>query len=183
MNAISPIAPALSDALWEAATHSAQLWRATVIDVLAQSEAVVSETLLVLAAAPKRGSSVKLHQLLGQRLDELEKALKANGAFGVEGKAALPKLTAFRQYEELRAALCHGVVKVTLDRKRQWVVLIKLLSLAQNGTKRIVMTFEQQEAAAVLAEILSCGQQLSCALGHVRAAVKKPPQQATPSAA
>lgn len=177
MNAVSTFPSQADDDLWDVAIHAAQLWRASVIDVLARSEAVVSETLLVLAAAPERGRSVKLNQLLGQRLDELEKALKPNGAFSAEGKAALPKLLAFRQFEDLRAALCHGVATVTVDRKRRWVMLIKLLSLGQHGPKRTTIAFDQHEAAEMLVEIQSCGQQLASALGNVRAAVKKPPQQ------
>lgn len=183
MNAISVIEPPTSDDPWMKGTRAAEQWRAMVIDSIAQAEAVVSETLLVLAAAPRRGASVKLHQLLGQRLDELEKALKLGGAFAAEGKAALPKLLAFRQYEDLRAALCHGVAKVTLDRKHNWVLAIRLLSLGQNGAKRSVMLFDQEEAAALLAEVRACGQQLACALGHVRAIVKKAPQQASSTTA
>lgn len=183
MNAVSSLAPTADDSLWESAAQSAQLWRANVIDALAKSEAVVSETLLALVDAPQRGSTVKLHQLLGQRLDELEKALKPGGAFSVEGKTALPKLTAFRHYEDLRAALCHGVATVALDRKQQWILLIKLLSLGGNGAKRAVVIYEQQDAEALLAEIVSCGQQLSCALGNVRAAVKRASQQPIVTAA
>lgn len=182
MNAVSAFPPQADDDRWDVAVHAAQLWRASVIDALARSEAVVSETLLVLAAAPQRGGSVKLHQLLGQRLDELEKALKPSGAFSAEGKAALPKLIAFRQFEELRAALCHGVATVTLDRKGHWFVLIKLLSLGQHGAQRANIAFDQHEAAKLLAEIQSCGQQLASLLGSVRAAVKKSPQQTTKTA-
>lgn len=177
MNAMSSIASAVCDDPWQAGLRSAQLWRATVIDTLARGEAIVSETLVVLASDAGRGKSIKLNRLLGQRLDELEKALKPSGPFGAEGKSALAKLTAFRKYEAHRAALCHGIAKVSIDDKRHWVLLIKLLSLGPSGSERIVMTFEQREAAILLAEIENCCQQLSCALGQVRAFVTKPAKQ------
>ncbi len=183
MSAITPVAELSNDALWDKAVVAAQLWRANVIDALAQSEAVVSETLVVLASVPQRGQSVKLNQLLGQRLDELEKAFKPKGAFDVEGKAALPKLKDFRQYEQLRAALCHGVATVTLDRSRHWVLIIRLLSLGTAGPQRVAVAVDQEEAARLIAEIRACGQRLSSSLGNVRAAVKASPQRpVTPKA-
>ncbi len=180
MSAILPVTELSNDALWEKAKNAAQLWRANVIDALAQSEAVVSETLLVLSGVPQRGQSVKLHQLLGQRLDELEKALKPAGAFAAEGKAALPKLIDFRRHEALRAALCHGVATVALDRQRKWVVIIKLLSLAGSGPQRVTVAIDQEEAARLLDDIQGCWQRLSAALGNVRAAVKTSPQPVVP---
>src|SRR5688572_4240247 len=102
MNAISSIETVLPRAPFEAARDATAAWRGRCLDVFARSEAAVTETLLVLAAVDRRGTSLKLPHLVGQRYDALSSAICAGGAFADEGKAALEPLAGFRKHDAFR---------------------------------------------------------------------------------
>ncbi len=187
MNAVTPIEPSI-DLGWDRAIRAAHQWRGEAVDILAQGEALVTEMLVKLHSVPGRGGGVKMRQLLGQRLSDLQEAIGPDGPFGVEGKGALTRLTRFREHEALRAALCHGVATVLIDRQRRWMLLIKLVALDASGPKRTNFTIEQQESDALIERLQSDVRNLAFALGQINAALKKtvaekPPQQARKTAA
>lgn len=187
MNAATPIEPGLDIAVWDRATRAAHQWRGEAIDVLAQGEAVVTEMLLTLHAVPGRGNAVKLRQLLGQRLSDLQDALKVDGPFAAEGKGAVARLAKFREHESFRAALCHGVATVAIDRQRRWLLVMRLVALECSGAKRTTLVINGEEAAPLLAELSADVRNLRSAMGQITAALKtttaaKPPQQAVKTA-
>jgi hypothetical protein len=154
------------DQLWETAAFSANAWRGQAIQIFAQAEVAVSDTLEALAAVPGRGGEVRLRRLVGQRFEDLAYALC--GAFAQEGVKAGAALAQFRTHEELRPFLCHAVAKLTLDRKVKWVLILKLVAFQARGTQRTSLTIEQNDAAMVLANLREDGRRLGSAMQSLR---------------
>lgn len=75
------------------------------MQAFAQAEAAVTKTLLFLSSAGERGKAVQLRHLLGQRLDDIARALGPGGGFVNEGSLAHAALMAFRTHGSLRARL------------------------------------------------------------------------------
>lgn len=126
----------------------------------------MSEALLTLAAVEIRGSKVRLRRLVGQRFQDLHDALAPGGPFAAEGAAAASAPAGFRHHEPVRAVLCHGTAKISLDRQG----LLKLLAFKGRQAERSSLALEQHEAAALLKDLKSKGQKLGAALGSLRAA-------------
>ena len=168
MNAITPIAAATDPESWSAANTAAHAWRGRCLDSFARAEAAVSETLVVLAAVPKRGEGVALPLLVGQRFEALAAAVGADGPFTAEGKTVAKALAKFREQESLRVLLCHGVAKVALDQKGRWLLVLRLLALRSKQPQRTVLVVEQEEAETILDDLIRAGQRLSAPLGNLR---------------
>lgn len=171
MNAETMIEPSLPAKPFDAAWNAVNTWRGRCIDAFARAEQAVTETLLAMAEAP-RGTPPRLRHLVGQRFDDLSIAVGAEGPFHAEGKTALKMLTDFRQHDELRALMCHGVGKVTLNRRGRWTVVTRVLALRARQPVRTVFVFEEHEADALARELARASQNLCSELGQVRAAIK-----------
>lgn len=171
MNAITPIETANEETAWDEATQSVNEWRGNGLQCFAQAEAAVSETLLALAVVPGRGAGVKLRRLIGQRFEDLNTAITADGPFAAEGGKAAQALAAFREHEALRPMICHGTAKVALDRNGQWVVLIRVLSFRGRSADRSSLALDQKEATNLLAELKDRTRQLGSALQSLRARI------------
>jgi len=188
MNAVTPIERASDTEIWDGPTRAAHQWRGQAIDIIAQGEALVTEALVRLHSVPGRGADVKLRQLLGQRLSDLQEAIEPGGPFADEGKGARARLAKFRKHEPLRSALCHGVATVLVDRHRRWLLVVKLVALDASGPKLTKLAIEQEESAALLERLQSDVRNLASALGQISAALKKgaaakPSHQASNTAA
>jgi hypothetical protein len=171
MNAITPFDAAANEAAWEEATQSVNAWRGLCLQCFAQAETAVSETLLAMADLPDRGAGVKLRRLIGQRFEDLNSAIAAEGPFAAEGGKAVHVLAAIREHEALRPMICHGTAKVALDRHGQWIVLIRLLSFRGRRADRSSLALDQKEATNILAELKDRTRQLGSALQSVRARI------------
>jgi hypothetical protein len=171
MNAILPVEAASGGDAWERAVRSANAWRGQALQCFAQAETAVSESLLVLAADPERGEQVRLRRPIGQRFEDLASAVGAGGPFAAEGSRASQALSAFRQNEALRSFLCHGIVKVAIDRNEEWVVLIKTLSFLGRKPERSTLALDEREAKALLAKMKALGRSLASALQSLRARI------------
>lgn len=171
---MKPIPPSgHADDVWDRAIASVNAWRGHAIQCFAQTEAAVSETLLTLANIEGRGGSVRLRRLVGQRFQDLQDALTLEGPFAAEGAAAGAALAAFREHEAVRAALCHGIAKIALDRHGRWLVVFRTLAFRGRDEERSGVTYEQPEADAFLADLKARGQKLGSALGALRAALRR----------
>lgn len=166
----TPISAIDDDQLWEAPTCAANAWRGQAIQIFAQAELAVSDTLEALAAVPVRGADVRLRRLVGQRFEDLGSAL--SGAFAAEGVKAAAALAQFRSHEELRPFLCHGVAKLALDRNGRWLIVLKLVAFQARGTQRTSRTVEQQDAEQLLAGLREDGRRLASALQSLRSRVR-----------
>jgi hypothetical protein len=153
MNAIGPIETAFPREPFDAARDAVTAWRGRCLDLFSRSEAAVTETLLLLAASKPRGEAIKLPHLVGQRYDELAAAIGPGGPFAEDGKAAAKALAGFRQHDDLRTNIGHGVFTVTLDRHGTWHLVIRLLALRSGRELRDVLVMEQREAAEILTRL------------------------------
>jgi hypothetical protein len=171
MNAITPIETAIEGAAWDEAIRSVNEWRGQCLNCFAQAETAVSETLLAMAAVPDRGAGIRLRRLSGQRFEDLDSAIVAGGAFGVEGSKAAQALAAFREHEAFRPILCHGTAKIALDRHGQWLILLKVLSFRGRKAERTSLPLDQGEAKITLAGLKARTKQLQQALQSLRARI------------
>lgn len=167
MTVQSPITRAETDDCWSTVTGAANQWRGAAIQIFAQTEFAVSETLERLSLVPERGEQVRLRPLVGQRFADLADAL--SGPFAAEGGRATEALARFRRHEAFRSILCHGVAKVLQDRTGGWAIIFRLVTLKGRSAERSSRTVEQNEAEQLLAELQADGRKLSAALQSLRA--------------
>ncbi|MBY8823847.1 hypothetical protein [Sphingomonas colocasiae] len=171
MNAQTKIEPALPPEPFDAARDKVNALRGRCMDAFARAEEAVTETLLVMAET-ERGKAIRLQHLVGQRFDELNTALGEGGAFAGEGKAASATLAAFRQHDDLRAFLCHGVAKVTLDKHGRWTVVMRVLALRARKAARTHRAMEQDEVAQLADQLAKASRKLCSQLGDLQAKVR-----------
>ncbi len=157
---------------WTRVASEVNAWRGACIQSFARAEAAVTETLLVLGRSGQRGTTVRLRHLVGQRLDDLAKAIGPDGAFAAEGAAAHAVLARFRTHEALRAHLAHDVARIAVERNGTWVVVFRHLSIRSGRPERATVAFEQSGAAETAAELKRDIQQLESALANLRRAVE-----------
>lgn len=161
-----------SDQRWEDAAFAANAWRGKAIQLFAQAELAVSEALELLAAFPGRGEKVRMRRLVGQRFEDLAGALA--DPFNEEGTRAAEALERFRQHEELRPLLCHGVAKLALDRNGRWLIVLKLVAFRGRATQHVSRTIEEQDADQLLTRIRDDCRRLTSALQSLRSRVRLP---------
>ncbi len=170
MNAQTNIVPALPPEPFDAARDEVNAWRGRCLDAFARAEEAVTETLLVLADTG-RGKAIRLQHLVGQRFDELTTALGEGGAFAGVDKAAALALAAFREHDDLRAFLCHGVAKVTLDKHGCWMVVMRVVTLRTRKAGRSRRALQEDEAGRLVVELAKVSRKLCSQLGQLRAKV------------
>ncbi len=156
-------------ATWRAALNAVNAWRGKAVHCFASAEAAVSEALIGLSQVPERGAAVCLRLLIGQRFDDLAAAIGPQGPFAGEGGPAVAPLAAFRRHDNTRAAICHGVARVSLDRQGRWVIVMKLIALRTGSAERTSLALDQKDAEHLLSEVEADGQRLRMALVNLRA--------------
>ncbi|QCB53955.1 hypothetical protein E5675_05565 [Sphingopyxis sp. PAMC25046] len=167
----SPNAPP-SPAKWDAIFAEVNAWRGACLHHFSTVEMAVTETLFDLSAAAPTGTGVRLRHLIGQRLEDLAVAISPDGPFKEVGKSAFIELSQFREkHESFRNLLCHGVVKITVERSGQWVLVMRVLSIRSRQAERNALALEKDEADALLTALKRDGQRLTSALGQLRKAV------------
>jgi hypothetical protein len=178
------------DVKWIETWQAVNAWHGQSLQYFARAELAATETLLALALVPDRGASIRLRHLIGQRLEDLQTALCVQGPFGDIGQKACTALADFRQHEELRQFLCHGVVKLTLEQNGQWVVLLKMLSIRSGKEDRRALTIEQCDGDLLLAHLKKRTRKLEAALqslcnklSTITSSQEKAPSTANPASA
>ncbi|QIK95574.1 hypothetical protein G7076_02950 [Sphingomonas sp. HDW15A] len=168
MNAASPIEAAMPRAAFERARDAAATWRGRCLDAFARSETAVTQTLLFLATVDKRGKSIKLPHLLGQRYDALWNAIGAGGEFAEEAGIAADALIKFKEHDTLRAQLAHGTFTVTLDHRGNWHLAARVLSLRAGRESSDLLVITESEASETLTAVERDGSRLRSTLGQFR---------------
>lgn len=128
MTAVSKIEPALPTEPFQKAIREVNEWRGRCLHIFASTELAVTESLEVLSRVSGRGSNVRRRHLIGQRYEDLCRALSVGGAFEAEGGKALQALSAFRRLDHVRTMLCHGSSEVMLDAQGRWTAVFTCLS-------------------------------------------------------
>ena len=168
MNMQTMIASPPDGLAWTRVASEVNAWRGASIQSFAQAEAPVTETLLILSRDDRRGATVQLRHLIGQRLEDLAQAIGPEGAFAAEGEAAFAALQMFRAYETLRVHLAHDVARIALERNGTWVVIFRHLAIRSRGSERRTTAFEQAEAVRTASELKRSTQRLDAVLGNLR---------------
>lgn len=175
MNAFSPIAPTdLPAEPFADATARVNGWRGACIDAFVRAEAAATECLAVLAGVEDRGILVRLPHLVGQRFDALHAMIGVGRPFETEGRPAAAALERFRQHDDLRSTLCHGVGHVTLDRRGCWTVVLRVAVLRTRRLDRSVQVFTEKEAELTRSTVTAASRDLCSRLGQVRAGIRGP---------
>lgn len=172
MNAITlAIDPSLPAEPFARATERVNAWRGRCLDAFSRAELAVTEALAALSQAEGRGANVHLPHLIGQRFEALMEQFASGGAFEIEGGAALPELKSFRGHADLRTALCHGVGRVTLDRRERWTVVLRVTTFRTKCLSHTVTALTEDEASSILVEVRQASQRLCAKLATVRARI------------
>ncbi|MBD8736246.1 hypothetical protein [Sphingomonas sp. CFBP 13706] len=146
-------------------------WRGACIDAFVRAEAATTECLAVLAEVEGRGILVRLPHLVGQRLDALQAMIGVGCPFEGEGRPAATALERFREHDEFRSTLCHGVGNVTLDRRGCWTVVLRVAVLRTRRLARSVQLFTENEAELRRSIVAAASRDLRSRLGQVRASI------------
>lgn len=166
--------PPLQSIDWNVIFSEVNSWRGACMHHFSMAEAAVTETLLALSATMPSQAVVRLRHLIGQRFEDLAVAIGPEGPFEEAGKHALPELARFREnHEAFRTPICHGTVKVTVERSGRWLLLIRTLSIRSRQSDRTMLALDQSEAETKLATLKRDGIKLASALGQLRKAVAK----------
>lgn len=177
VNAVTlDLCPALPQQPFADATACVNEWRGRCLDAFARAEAAATECLMAMAEVKDRGATVRLPHLAGQRFESLAVAFAQDGAFAAEGAAALTAVDAMRARSGVRAMLCHGVGRVTLNRNGKWTLVLRLTTLRNRQIIRDVLVVTEAEAGQLRDEIGRASQTLSAKLGQVRAKLKPRPE-------
>jgi hypothetical protein len=175
MNAITlAIDPGRPREPFSRATDRVNAWRGRCLESFSRAESAVTETLAALSQVNGRGVNVRLPHLIGQRFEALKEAIVTGGPFEAEGGAALPALEWFHSHADRRAALCHGVGQVTLDRRERWTLLLRVTTFRAKSLSYATIAMTKDEATQTLADIRQSSQRLCANLTTVRARIVTP---------
>lgn len=170
MNVPIPLSFAAASHEWDEVVHRVNAWRGEAIQLFAQAEWSVSETLELLAEMPNINGAGRLRRLVGQRFEDLGEVLREEVAG--HGKKAADALAYFRRHEPLRPILCHGIAKLAIDRNGHWLVILRMVAVSGRTVERVSQTFEQRQAEALIEELRRDARALSSALQSLRARIK-----------
>ncbi|QNP45632.1 hypothetical protein H9L14_14070 [Sphingomonas sediminicola] len=161
MTAHTPIVVSGEPDVWHDTARDVNAWRGEAIQLFARAELSVSETLQMLRA----GGEGRLRRLVGQRFDDLAAALEKLGKKGAKASNALAR---FRELEELRPFLCHGVAKTAIDRSGHWIAVLKLVDLRGGVADVLTRVIEERDAETLIQDLGQRTRELTSALQSVR---------------
>lgn len=157
------------DDQFTAAMLRSNAWRGQCLHVFAKSETAVTEALATLAGVPDRGKGIKLPHLVGQRFEALAEALRPDGRFAAEGSRTRLLAAAVQQHLPVRAALSHGVGRISIDRSARWTMVLHVTGLKGHGLTRELSVIEERDGQTLLHELSTTMQQLCDAVGKLKA--------------
>ena len=157
---------------WDAIFDELNAWRGACLHHFSAAEMAVTETLLALSKIATEVEVVRLRPLLGQRYEDLAVALRADGPRDKLGQSARDELANYRdQQEAFRNLLCHGMLKVMVDRNNRWTLVIRTLAIRSRQPERSVTVITHKDACERLAHLKRDSQRLSSTLGQLRKSV------------
>lgn len=171
MNAITDIVP-VAGTDWNKIYDEVNAWRGLCLHHISLTEMAVTETLLRLEAVKPDGALIHLRQLIGQRFEDLGKAIGPEGIFADKGQHAFAALLQYRERQTiLRDQLCHGTIKVAVQPSGKWLITIRSISIRSRQVDRGLIVLDQSEATAKLNDLKDDSQKLSASLGNLRNSV------------
>ncbi len=156
---------------YAAALLRSNAWRGQTLHIFAKAETAVTEALAVMARLPERGIGVRLPHLVGQRFEALADAMQAGGSFALEGAAIGPLALRMKAELPLRAALSHGVGRITIDRAGRWTLILRVTGLKAGDICSEISVVEEREGEAVRDDLQRTMQQLFARIGQFKAAL------------
>lgn len=142
MNAYSSIEKPIAKDAWKEASAAAALWRGSALQQFAHAEGAVTDTLALMGLVKGLGAEIKLPHLVGQRFVALAKAVGSDGPFLQEGGKVSAALANFMEFDTLRPALTHGVIKVALCNNADWIALFSVKKFKNGKVVRDVYVLE-----------------------------------------
>ncbi|MEP9401431.1 hypothetical protein [Sphingomonas sp. VNH70] len=164
--------PSLADQHASALTR-ANAWRGQMLHIFAKAEAAVTEALAGMAALPERGIGVRLPHLVGQRFEALADAMNSGGNFAGEGVAIRPLAMRMKDDLPLRAALAHGVGRVTIDRAGRWTMILRTTGLKAGQLTSDISVVEERDAETVRDDLQRTMQQLCDRIAKLTATLRQ----------
>ena len=153
--------------VWANVHERVNAWRGRCLNAFARAEYGVSEALDRLSRDGTHGASVKLPHLVGQRFEALAAAIGPEGPFASEGAQAFAALRTFREHDVVRAPLCHGLGKITVDQSGRWTLVVRMTSFKARRAERSTFVWEEDEAKRVADRIHSDAQRLQAKLARL----------------
>jgi hypothetical protein len=173
MNAILPIVESCAPK-WSEINTAINVWRGASLQCFAEAEKAVTETLLALKAVEGRGQGVEIEHLVGQKLAALAKAINVDGPFAKEGKKAAKALASFREFDDLRKQLCHGMCTPATQQNNEWLVVIRQLVVRGGDADLVIGVVTQAELADRLKTLKRRAQTLRDVLRNLRMKLEVP---------
>ena len=125
------------------AVNEVNAWRGRCLVAFTRAELAVTEALVRLS---ELDATVPLPHLAGERYATLVKQLRKRG----DAPDTIVAIETFQANDELRSFLCHGVVRVLLDRHGEWQAVFTLLMLLRQKPDRQVLLVGAAQADAIL---------------------------------
>lgn len=154
---------------WEAVFAEVNAWRGSCIHHFSMVEMAIADTLLTLSTARPEGAAVRLRHLIGQRLEDLVAAIGPDGPFEEVGRHTFPQLLQYREkHEAFRNLLCHGMIKISIERSGHWILLIRTLVIRARQVERSIQILEKADAITKITELKRDTGKLVSKLGQLR---------------
>lgn len=176
MNAIPDHSALMSTSVdWVAIYADVNTWRGECLHHFTAVEHAVTNTLLSLAEVRPDSPEIALRHLIGQRFEDLAKAIGPDGPFGDLGKKSAAKaLSDYRErHEAFRTHLCHGLVSVAVMQNGQWTLVLRTLSIKGRHAQEGEIVIDKAAATSRLAQLRRDRKRLVDLLGQVRKAAEK----------
>jgi hypothetical protein len=152
---------------WAEFHESVNAWRGRCLNAFGRAEHAVSEALDRLSRDAERGHLVKLPHLVGQRFEALAAAIGEGGPFEKDSASALKALNIFRAHDALRAPLCHGLGKITVDQSSRWTVVVRMTSFRGRRIEHLTYVWEEEEAKRLADRVHADAQRLHARLAPI----------------
>lgn len=162
--------------VWASVHEAVNAWRGRCLNAFSRAEYAVSEALDRLAQDAERGALVKLPHLVGQRFEALAAAIAPDGPFGDGAATVLKTLQAFRDHDSVRAPLCHGLGKISVDQAGRWTLVVRMTSFKNRRAERTMFVWEEEESRHLADRIHADAQRLQSKL-----ALLSPNNERTPA--
>lgn len=163
--------PAPSDptetVVWASVHERVNAWRGRCLNAFARAEYAVTEALDRLSRDGQHGALVRLPHLVGQRFEALAAAIGPEGPFASDGAQAFAALQAFREHDIVRAPLCHGLGKITVDQSGRWTLVVRMTAFKSRRAERSTFVWEEDEAKRVADGIHGDAQRLQAKLARL----------------
>lgn len=130
-----------------------RLWRGRFVEEFALDETLVSEALAFLSDFAVEGRKSLLPHLLGQRFEALKAVVGANGDLAGLGSRVAKALDHFKDFQALRAFICHGHGIVTVEEDGKWVETLHLVTFRGAAIHRESVQITEDEAMLIVEQL------------------------------